>query len=161
MVYSSCENSKIQVKNKTTTIITRSADQTESAGEAFASQVKSGDIICLYGELGAGKTTFVRGFVRGLGFEDRVMSPTFTIIRTYHKNGDRELRCYHIDLYRIEDGKSNVQSLGIEDIFADKNAIVLIEWPERMKELLPEKRWDVIFNVTGDSERLVKYINNE
>ena len=160
MVYSSCENCKIHVKNNISTITTQNSDETEKAGESFASHVKLGDIVCLYGELGAGKTTFVRGFVKGLGFEDRVMSPTFTIIRTYQKNNIKKMSCYHIDLYRL-DGKIKVESLGIDEILADKNSVVLIEWPERMRGALPKKRWDVVFDVIGDLERSIEYIKNE
>jgi len=148
------------VKNNISTITTQSADETEKAGELFASDIKPGDIVCLYGELGAGKTTFVHGFVKGLGFEDRVMSPTFTIIRTYQKNNIKKMSCYHIDLYRL-DGKINIESLGIDEILSDKNSIALIEWPERISETLPKKRWDVVFSVVGDLERSIEYIKNE
>lgn len=148
------------MKNNISIKIAKSPEATESVGEKFSEQISAGEIICLYGELGAGKTTFVRGFVKGLGFGDRVMSPTFTIVRTYHKNDNINLCCYHIDLYRLDEN-ANVESIGIEDIFADKNGVVLIEWPERMRELLPKKRWDIFFDVIQDSDREIKIIKNE
>jgi len=101
--------------------------------------------ILLYGDLGAGKTTFTRGLAAGFGIEavDDVSSPTFTLINQY--NG--RIRIYHIDLYRVEDGK--LDGLGLEDIFDDPQAAVIVEWAERLGN----------FETPGATKVFLKYID--
>jgi tRNA threonylcarbamoyladenosine biosynthesis protein TsaE len=89
-------------------------------------------VIFLQGDLGAGKTTLVRGFLQQMGFYDKVKSPTYSLIETYHINAKQIL---HVDLYRIT-SSDEVHALGLRDLF-DDNTIGLIEWPERAKEQLP------------------------
>jgi len=120
----------------------------------FTHVLKPGDVVCLYGDLGAGKTTFVRNIVDLLGFEDRVMSPTFTIIRTYTKNPNESYCIHHVDLYRLESDQS-IQELGLEDLMHD-SSIVFIEWAERLGKLIPNKRYDLFFNVDNNDIRTIK-----
>ena len=94
-------------------------------------------IIALEGELGAGKTTFVQAFVKALGVRAKVKSPTFNIIKKY-KVPKKNKFVYHIDCYRLKDHKEAIP-LGIKEIFKEKDATVLIEWPERIKKILPKK----------------------
>lgn len=111
-------------------------------------------IICLWGELGSGKTTFTQGFARGLGITSRLLSPTFIIVRRYqipHKNGF----LYHLDLYRMKEPK-DVSSVGFEEMVADPNSVVVIEWPERLGTLLPEKRLDIHFGVLPNGDHEIK-----
>ncbi len=108
-------------------MITKSALETQKYGEKLASKLKSGGVLCLYGDLGAGKTTLVQGLAKGLGIKRRITSPTFIIMRKYEN-------FWHIDLYRLE----NADSLGLLEIFADPKNIVIIEWPEIIKKVLPE-----------------------
>jgi len=102
----------------------------------------------LHGELGAGKTTFVQGFVKGLGITERIISPTFIIMRRY---GYDKKFLYHIDLYRIET-LHDIEGLGIQELFDDtSNPFILIEWPEKL-EKLPKKYWDVRCEVQDNGE---------
>ncbi len=108
-------------------MITKTALETQKYGEKLAIKLKNGGVLCLYGELGAGKTTLVQGLAKGLGIKRRITSPTFIIMRKYEN-------FWHIDLYRLE----NADSLGLPEIFADPKNIVIIEWPEIIKKVLPE-----------------------
>lgn len=115
--------------------ISRSAAQTKKIAENLAGKTKS-HIFALTGELGAGKTMFVQGFAKGLGVKDKIISPTFVLIRQ-HPVPDTRRVLYHIDLYRLEN-ETYLKSLGLEEIWSDKNNIVLIEWAEKVKDFLPE-----------------------
>ncbi|HEX8583558.1 MAG TPA: tRNA (adenosine(37)-N6)-threonylcarbamoyltransferase complex ATPase subunit type 1 TsaE [Allosphingosinicella sp.] len=99
---------------------------TESFGRRLAAVLRPGDVVALYGDLGAGKTTLARGLLRGLGFEGDVASPTFPIVQPYEELG---LPVWHVDLYRIED-PAELEELALED--ALDGGALLIEWPERM-----------------------------
>ncbi len=109
----------------------------------MAREMESG-IIALEGELGAGKTTFIQAFVKALGVKEKVKSPTFNILKKYKIPNVPILKLhaprfvYHIDCYRLKDHKEAIP-LGIQDVFKEKNCIVLIEWPERIKKILPKK----------------------
>jgi tRNA threonylcarbamoyladenosine biosynthesis protein TsaE len=106
--------------------VTGGPDETEAAGERLGQTLRAGDVVLLYGELGAGKTAFVRGLARGIGASsDEVTSPTFTLIQEYA--GGRAM-LYHVDLYRLE--PSEVSDLGLEDLVLG-DGIVAIEWAER------------------------------
>ncbi len=108
-------------------MITKTALETQKYGEKLASKLKNGGVLCLYGDLGAGKTTLVQGLAKGLGIKRRITSPTFIIARKYNN-------FWHIDLYRLD----NADTLGLPEIFADPKNIVIIEWPEIIKKVLPE-----------------------
>lgn len=128
--------------------VTNSGSEMEKLGEEFAHKLSVGDKIFLHGELGAGKTTFTKGLAKGLGIVSRVISPTFVLIR---KHALDNLNFYHIDLYRIE-GKEEIQTLGLSEIFEDKNSVVVVEWAERLREK-PKKRWDVFIKHSGEDKR--------
>jgi tRNA threonylcarbamoyladenosine biosynthesis protein TsaE len=108
--------------------LTHSADETIALGRKIAAELKAPALILLSGDLGAGKTTLTKGIASGLGAakEEDVTSPTFTLVHKYEGTA----RVYHVDLYRIGDAH-DFETLGLEDVFAEQ-AIVLIEWPERM-----------------------------
>lgn len=110
-------------------LITASEDETASAGERLAAALRAGDVVLLFGELGAGKTAFVRGLARGVGAQPGdVSSPTFTIIQEYA--GDR-LTLYHVDLYRLE--PVEIADLGLDELITG-DGIVAIEWADRWSE---------------------------
>lgn len=133
---------------------TKSFRETQKAGEEFAKELRHGEIVLLSGGLGAGKTTFVQGLAGGLGVKDRIISPTFVLVRRHRiRQPKTEIHTiYHIDLYRLE-GEVDINSLGLEDIFADENGLFLIEWGEKHGSLKAD--WEVNIKVMGENERMI------
>jgi tRNA threonylcarbamoyladenosine biosynthesis protein TsaE len=130
-------------------IFTHSETGTTAAGERFAGRVQPGDVVLLFGDLGAGKTAFVRGLARGLGAAaDDVSSPTFTLVQEYHGR----VTLHHVDLYRLE--PSEVVDLGLEELTAG-DAVVAIEWAERWHEA-PRDAWEVRLDHAGDDQRRIE-----
>ena len=127
-------------------ITTHSEMETLEIAQNFESEKFPNMIICLNGELGSGKTLFTKGIANGLGIEDTITSPTFTIIKEYL---DGEMPLYHMDVYRIDGDTSEV---GIEDYFT-KGGIVVIEWANTIKDILPEERLDIKFKISGENSR--------
>ncbi len=135
----------------THSLITTSESQTASLGERVARALRPGDVVLLRGELGAGKTCFVRGLARGLGIEESaVSSPTFVIVNVYTK-GPASL--VHIDAYRLH-GPDDLPVLGWDRLIDGMN-VVVIEWPERIAEAIPPGGWDVRLEHAGESERRI------
>lgn len=126
-----------------------SLQETQKFAVEFAKTLKPRDILCLYGDLGSGKTTFVQGLARGLGIKNRIISPTFIIARHYKI---RDLVFYHIDLYRTET-IHDFLSIGLDEILEDNSNIVAVEWAEKLKDMLPQKRIDIKFKLVNDNER--------
>lgn len=113
----------------------KSPQETEQLGERLGAVLRSGDVLCLSGELGAGKTCLTRGLARGWGADARVTSPTFTLINEYRRPGDA-LRFHHVDAYRLADA-DDALTTGLDDVL-DAPGVVVIEWPERIAPALPE-----------------------
>jgi tRNA threonylcarbamoyladenosine biosynthesis protein TsaE len=131
-------------------IVSRSPDQTFRLGEHLGRLLCGGEVICLAGQLGAGKTVFAQGIGRGWGAADELTSPTFTLIHELHRAIDR-LKLYHIDLYRLEK-ESEAWLLGLIDLM-DERASVLIEWPERARSILPPDRLWIAFEYIDEAQR--------
>lgn len=135
------------------TIITRSAAETESIGNELASLMLSESalprFVALYGDLGVGKTAFVRGFTMGIAPAARVKSPTFALVNEY--KGD-SLSVFHFDMYRIE-SEDELYSIGFYD-YADRRGICLVEWSENIEESLPDSyiRVEIVKNSTADTD---------
>lgn len=129
--------------------LSRSPQDTREWGRQFGRRLIAGDVICLYGELGAGKTCLCQGIVSGLGVEEGlpVRSPSFTFVREYR---GRE-KIWHWDLYRL-DAPGEVEELGWRDSF-DGRAIVLIEWADRVSSFLPDRRWEIRIAIQSETER--------
>ena len=124
-----------------------SPEATEALGVRLAAQLRPGDVIALFGDLGAGKTTLTRGLLRGLGFRGDVASPTFPIVQPYD---ELRLPVWHLDLYRIEDEEEIVE-LGLDDALAD--GALLIEWPERLGERLWPHALRLVLRREGEGAR--------
>lgn len=125
--------------------VSNSPEETFLIAKNFSNELKAGDIVALNGNLGTGKTIFVKGICAGLSAEQNPLSPTFSIINEY--NG--KFKIYHFDFYRIKDIEE-LYDIGYEDYFNDES-ICLIEWANMFTEILPEKRIEVLIEF-GDSE---------
>lgn len=125
--------------------------ETIQLGQHFAERLRIGDVVALEGDLGAGKTEFVKGVCEYFSVDDLVTSPTFTIINQYAGttlDGD-PVKIYHVDLYRI-DSPEELAEVGFDDMVFAHDAIKLIEWPEKAASLMPTRRWDV--RITADEQ---------
>ncbi len=140
------------------TIQTNSFEETRKVGEEFTSHLSAGDVICLKGDLGAGKTTFMQGLAKGLGITQRIISPTFIILRKYEitlNNQPLPVKyLYHIDLYRTET-QDDIKGLGLPEILQETDAIIAIEWSEKLGSLLPKKRWEIAFEWISETQRKI------
>ncbi len=114
------------------TFETYSEEETYNLGIKFGEEAKHGDIFCLSGDLGAGKTYFCKGVAKGLGIKEHITSPTFTIINEY----EGRLKLYHFDVYRLE-GEDELYGIGADEYFFD-DGVCLVEWAEIVKEAIPE-----------------------
>jgi len=125
-------------------------------GRKIASRLKGGEVLALVGDLGAGKTTFVQGFAQELGIE-RIVSPTFIIMRTYDVSGKIKT-LYHIDLYRLEYNiKEELDNLGITSIWGNPDSVVLIEWADKAKRFLPENVQFIDFEYLDENKRRIVF----
>lgn len=163
-------------------ITTKNLKETKELGKIFAKKLKGGSIICLEGDLGSGKTTFSQGILEGLGAEKPYTSPTFLIMKVYKletqnsklktttKNleleGNKQQQIqnskfnipnsiFHIDTYRV--GSDDILDLGWEEIIDNKNNIVIVEWPERIKDIIPKDALRISFKSINENERKISY----
>jgi tRNA threonylcarbamoyladenosine biosynthesis protein TsaE len=130
-------------------LVTASAEETERAGEGLAAELGPGDVVALVGELGAGKTCFARGLVRGLGGGDAVSSPTFVLVNRYRGR----VPVHHLDAYRTS-SLSEVLDLGFDELLAS-GGVTLIEWADRIAPLVPRDAVWVRISGLGDEPREV------
>ena len=131
-------------------IISHSVAETVRAGFDVAAQAQARDVFGLTGDLGAGKTQFVKGFVSGMSSAEVVTSPTFTLI---HEYPDGRLPVYHFDFYRLESAEALVR-LGCDE-YADGDGVCVIEWADRFSDLLPSRTKWISFAVRGETERVI------
>ena len=133
--------------------ISQSTEETQSIAKNLAQKVKNGGVICLYGDLGSGKTIFTKGLAAGLGVDEfSIKSPTYTYIRNYRKNPNH---LYHIDLYRL-DHEDELLIQEIQEIASNPKNILIIEWADRLKNHLPDKRIDVYLAYKDPTSREIK-----
>lgn len=142
------------VTGRSLDFISHSPAQTQRIGERLAHLLQGGDLICLEGDLGTGKTCLVQGIGRGLGIVSAIASPTFIIVNEYPVPNHR-YKFYHIDLYRIET-IAEARAAGLEDYFYG-DGICVIEWAERVRELLPEERLWITLHYIEDTKRALLF----
>ena len=128
--------------------ISHGPEETQTLGTRFGSFLRGGEIVLLSGQLGAGKTLFVKGIAESLDVpEDEVTSPSFTLVNHY----TGRLKLYHIDLYRLNEGAQAAYAVDLDELLMDESAVIIIEWAERMGAYpLPEPVWRI--SITGDGE---------
>jgi tRNA threonylcarbamoyladenosine biosynthesis protein TsaE len=129
----------------------RSPEQTRRVGMRLGVLLQAGDVICLQGELGSGKTTFVQGVAQGWGALDAVSSPTFILVNVYRRADQREL--FHMDAYRL-DSATEAEELDLESMLTQ--GPLLIEWPERLEKLIPRDRLWLQFEYLDDEQRKLR-----
>jgi tRNA threonylcarbamoyladenosine biosynthesis protein TsaE len=137
-------------------IISHSDDQTRRYGAKLGALLRMGDVICLAGDMGAGKTVFTSGIGVGWGSQYPVTSPTFNLVHEHRREKDRQ-RLYHLDCYRLNHARE-VASIGFDDLF--DTGILIIEWPERIESALPEHRLWIEFRVVDERRRNIIFEGN-
>lgn len=129
-------------------VTSRDERETIQIAQNLESEKFENMVICLEGDLGSGKTMFVKGFAQALGLDENITSPTFNIVKEYYSG---EMPLFHMDVYRL-DGK--VDGVGIEDYYK-KGGVCIIEWADTIEDYLPEERLDIKIKVIGESSRLL------
>lgn len=143
-----------------TLVTTHSTEETRAFGARLAREILPGTLLCLQGDLGAGKTTLVQGLLEGLGAPRPYVSPTFVIMKQYDLPAPTAgiKRIYHADAYRVEE--KDFREIGFAEWCADDEGLVILEWPERIPSILPEKRITVTLRSLSESEREISVKEN-
>lgn len=139
-------------------ILSKTTEDTKKLAERLSGVLEPGAVIALSGDLGGGKTTFTGFLVAALGFESRVQSPTFVIIRHYKREFGDIKYINHIDLYRMT-SKEEVMDLGLAEMFVEPETITLIEWPNLIESELPKDTIRIYFDYMGETERKINVQN--
>jgi len=141
--------------------ITKNANQTKKTGELLAKEIilsspgSKSVVITLNGYLGGGKTTFLQGFAKGLGIKEKILSPTFVILKRFKLPKNKNYyNFYHIDCYRVQ-GPKEMLLLGFKEILKDSKNIICIEWAERIKNILPKEAITLQFDVVEKDKRKI------
>jgi tRNA threonylcarbamoyladenosine biosynthesis protein TsaE len=134
--------------------LTTSADETFRLGQKLGSELAGGEVLLLSGALGAGKTVFVKGIASALGLRpEEVTSPSFTLVNPYQRG---RLYLYHIDLYRLDEGPKAAHAVDLEELLAQQQAVIVIEWADRLQNYkLPAATWRITLSGVGDQPRRV------
>lgn len=138
-----------------TRVITHSAEETRAQGELLGQTLMPGTLVCLRGALGAGKTTFMQGVLAACGAEKPYVSPTFVLMKEYDlalPTATGIKRIYHADAYRI-DTPLDFEKIGFSEWLSDREGVVLLEWPEKVEGLLPERGVVITLRSVSDEER--------
>jgi len=136
-------------------IVTSSEKETFEFAKKLAKIAKGGEVYALSGELGTGKTVFVRGFAAGLGIKRNINSPTFVLMKIYPVKKHETIKHFcHIDAYRLRSAR-DLEAIGAKDYLNKKDIICLVEWPERVKKFLPAKRINIFFKHKKKDQRKI------
>jgi tRNA threonylcarbamoyladenosine biosynthesis protein TsaE len=142
-------------------IITQSAQETKTLGQAIGQACCGGEVFSVSGNLGAGKTTFLQGLASGLGVASRVNSPTFNILKIYKtKKGSAVKNFCHIDAYRLT-GAKDLEALGIKEILNARDTVIAIEWAEKVKSIFPKRTIKIKAKHISDDEREFNIIDKK
>ena len=139
------------------TYTSTSAEETFDLGAKLADELRTGDVVLFHGELGAGKTVLTKGILSGLGFDPAdVTSPSFALVNLYPTE---KFDVYHIDLWRVDEGTDAAFEVGLDDIMATDNAVVIIEWAERLGDhRIASRVIDVSIEIEDDDKRTIKIV---
>ena len=141
-------------------LTSRSAENTQSAGRDLATRLRPGDVVLLEGDLAAGKTTFVRGLVGGLGGDTQlVSSPSFVLLQTYDCSARGINALHHVDLYRLGENIADLREVGLEDVLSDDGTVVAVEWPKNtLATWIPTdaRVWRVTITTIDDDTRTIE-----
>jgi tRNA threonylcarbamoyladenosine biosynthesis protein TsaE len=133
-------------------VVTSSPEQTWEIGRLLGILLEAGDTVCLYGDLGAGKTNFAYGIARGLDVQEQyITSPTFTFVNEYQGR----VPLYHLDLYRLK-GPDELESIGFDE-YIESDGVTVIEWAERAADELPVENLSVYFSYVGETSREIGF----
>lgn len=141
--------------------VTHSSAQTKKLGELLAQELCGGEIICLSGDLGAGKTTFAQGLLKGLKIKGPYTSPTFVVLKNYKGISksqisiSKHIEVFHIDAYRI--GAKDLQELGFKDFAGQPDTVTIIEWPEKVKKIIPKNAIWIYFEWIDEKQRKISF----
>jgi len=139
------------------TVCTQSFQETQKLGKELVKNLIPGQVICLSGELGTGKTTFAQGLLEGLGVEGPYTSPTFLIMKKYESKAEsqKSKAIYHIDAYRVSD--KDILNLGWEEIISDPDNLIVVEWAERIKKIIPKNAQWINFTWEKKEKRKIVF----
>lgn len=135
--------------------VTNNFKETQKLGELLAKEISGGQIICLSGDLGSGKTTFTQGFLKGLKVKGPYTSPTFVVMKQYVL---KDKNIYHVDAYRIK--AKDILNLGWEEMIKNKNNIIIIEWADRIKKIIPKDSVWIKFEWQDEHKRKMTFMSS-
>ena len=133
-------------------VVSSSPAETQAVGREFGKQLAAGVVLNLRGDLGAGKTEFVKGLAQGLGATDQVTSPTFTLIHEYRSG---RLPLFHLDLYRLR-SEGELDEIGFDD-YLEAGGVCAVEWGEKFAHRLPAAAKSIAFEIAGDNGRIIRW----
>lgn len=144
-------------------LISSSVKETQKLAKKILPSLKNKNLICLYGSLGSGKTTFVQGLAQALGIKKRIISPTFILAREHEIKGSKfkklkSVKLIHIDCYRVSSEK-DIRSIDLIELWSDPKNLIIIEWAEKIKKILPKERIDIKFKHIDENKRKITIIH--
>jgi tRNA threonylcarbamoyladenosine biosynthesis protein TsaE len=138
--------------------LSKSEKETYNLAKKFSKQLIGGEVLCLIGDLGAGKTAFTKGISAGLGIKNIITSPTFVLMKNYKVSDHKNIKYLaHIDAYRLNDG-GQLLDIGAADFFGESECVTVIEWADRVKDIWPKKVIKVEFKILKGDNREIKII---
>jgi len=145
------------IPDKDNIIISKSPKETLALAQKISRKLEGGEVIALNGELGSGKTTFIKGLAKSSAVKEEITSPTFVVLKSYQgKIKDKEIVLVHIDAYRINN-IDDIKSVGIEDYLERNDVVMVVEWAERIKEILPADLYQINFKFIDENTREISY----